>query len=209
MKNFLIASLFMAATIAPWTYRNWRVLHAWVPISTNGGDVFYRANNPLATGTWTPRGERSLPPDDEVEANRLGYQWGKEWIVDQLRHHPRVFLRLTARKIFIFWHADEAPMADATGDRKSKYWSSRVFWIALIGLTAWSIYTRRRNRNLWLLLLPVAFLSSVHAVYESQQRYHMPVIPFLIIVAVLGVLPQARIAIARRTSLERKPEVAA
>ena len=35
LKNFLIASLFMAATIAPWTYRNWRVLHAWVPISTN------------------------------------------------------------------------------------------------------------------------------------------------------------------------------
>ena len=99
-------------------------------------------------------------------------------------------------------------MADANGDRKSKYWSSRVFWIALIGLTAWSIYTRRRNRNLWLLLLPVAFLSSVHAVYESQQRYHMPVIPFLIIVAVIGVLPKARIAIAARTLPERKPEAA-
>jgi len=62
LKNFLIASLFMAATIAPWTYRNWRVLHAWVPISTNGGDVFYRANNPLATATGQLAENACYPP---------------------------------------------------------------------------------------------------------------------------------------------------
>ena len=129
--------------------------------------------------------------------------------MDQSRHHPRVFLRLTAMKNFYLLACRRSPNGGCNWDRKSKYWESRVFWIALLGLTAWSIYTRWRNRNLRLLLLPVASLSGVHAVYESQQRYHMPVIPFLIIVAVLGVLPQARISIDARTSPERKPEVAA
>ena len=59
------------------------------------------ATLPLATGTWTHRGERSLPPDDEVEANRLGYQWGKEWIVDQLLPSPGVSSP-DGEEIFIF-----------------------------------------------------------------------------------------------------------
>jgi hypothetical protein len=37
LKNILIASLFMVMTIAPWTYRNWTILYAWVPVSTKWG----------------------------------------------------------------------------------------------------------------------------------------------------------------------------
>jgi hypothetical protein len=192
LKNILIASLFMVMTIAPWTYRNWRILHAWVPVSTNGGDNFYRANNPLATGNWTPRGERLLPTGDEVVANHIGFQWGKEWWREQLLHHPRTLLRITARKIYMFWQTDEDVIGDGTGYRHTKFWSAQLIWIALLLLTARSIYRGWRNINLWLLLLPVALLGTVHAVFESQQRYHIPAIPFLIIVAAIGLLPRVK-----------------
>ena len=42
-----------AAVIAPWTLRNYQQFGQFVLVSTNGGDNFYRANNPLADGGYT------------------------------------------------------------------------------------------------------------------------------------------------------------
>ena len=38
----------MLLAILPWTMRNKLVLHHFVLVSTNGGSIFYRANNPKA-----------------------------------------------------------------------------------------------------------------------------------------------------------------
>ncbi len=87
MRHLILACLVMAATVAPWTIRNYRVLHAFVAVSSNGGDVFYRANNNLATGTYTPAAEQNLDAlQDESEAkwSAESYAHGKAWI----RTHP-------------------------------------------------------------------------------------------------------------------------
>ena len=42
----------MAVVIAPWSIRNHSVLKEFVVISTNGGDVFYRANNLELLFVW-------------------------------------------------------------------------------------------------------------------------------------------------------------
>ncbi len=39
-------TVVMVLIIAPWTIRNYRVLGAFVPVSTNGGQTLYSANNP-------------------------------------------------------------------------------------------------------------------------------------------------------------------
>lgn len=61
-----------------WTVRNCTIFGTLVIISTNGGDVFYRANNPLATGGFTPIGEKDLKvyKGDELLWNRMGYTGG-------------------------------------------------------------------------------------------------------------------------------------
>jgi hypothetical protein len=73
----LVAVIMAFAVVAPWSIRNYRVFDAFVPISTNGGGVFYLANNPLATGHYTDIGEPDLtaPKSDEVLWNRTGIAW--------------------------------------------------------------------------------------------------------------------------------------
>ena len=110
----IIATLLMVATIAPWTLRNYRVLHAFVPISTNGGDVFYRANNGLATGSYTPVAEEDLGElQDQNEAiwDQESYKRGKNWI----RSHPFGFVKLAVFKAIFF----------GQDDRTGIYWSLR------------------------------------------------------------------------------------
>ena len=195
-KVLALTIMSMMLTVAPWTIRNYRVLHALIPVSTNGGSIFYRANNPLATGSWTPRGERDLDPNvyDEVTWNRLGYAWGKEWIVA----HPLRFARLVARKEYLFLRSDSAGV----------YWSvyrtyplrvvsyrlandaCTLWWALLCTAVVIALFRFRFDTRVICLLLPFMLLFAVHSVYESHERYHMPVVPFLIVLGSMLCIPQ-------------------
>lgn len=70
----------MLLVISPWTLRNYQVFNEFVLISTNAGSNLYRANNPLATGGYSERGEIDLSDYDELTKNRTGFQLAKLWI---------------------------------------------------------------------------------------------------------------------------------
>src|SRR5262245_62833830 len=58
LRLTLTIPLMSLLVLTPWTYRNYVVLNAFIPISTGGGDVFLGANNsvvatdPLYYGYW-------------------------------------------------------------------------------------------------------------------------------------------------------------
>ncbi len=193
--------LCMALVIAPWTLRNYIVLGGVVLVSSNGGDIFYRANNPRATGSWTLRGEQDLRriAANELEWNKKGYEWGKDWI----RRHPVAFAKLALRKQAILLGEDDtgAYWAIARGHLQTGAFHavarhvSNVWWLfcwmlmvsgVIRGATAFSEDARAS-----LLLLAVLTLVAVHSVYESQPRYHIVFVPFLTVLAGLAVDPKA------------------
>jgi 4-amino-4-deoxy-L-arabinose transferase-like glycosyltransferase len=196
LKSVALASLFLAATVAPWSLRNYAVLKSFVPVSTNGGDVFYRANNPLATGSWMPRGERDLAPylADEALWNKTGFAWGKEWI----RNHPIDFVELAAKKEVVFLASDDTGVYWAVErpypERRALIAVGRglctLWWVAMWVLLSFALIAHRealdRNPQLVALLLPFLYFGGIHAIFESQQRYHIPAIPFLLILAGLA-----------------------
>jgi len=194
-----IATVVMVATLTPWMARNYLVLDAVVPVSTNGGSVFYRANNPMATGDYTTRGERDLDQFayDEVLWNKTGFEWGKQWIIK----NPVAFLRLAVRKEAtllggdwgIFWYAltpskefdADDPVFRMVGLYADAWWLF-VWALILCGLTG---MRERFTKNadgatvLWMTM----FFVVVHSVFESQMRYHMPMYGLLAVLAAQGV----------------------
>jgi len=197
LRHAVLATFVAVLCVAPWTLRNYLVLDALVVVSTNGGDNFYRSNNPLASGGYTPTGEQDfsglLP--DEVAWNRAAMAAGKRWIAE----HPLDFLRLSARKLAIsfagdttgaYWsleraHAQSGP-AYAAATISSNIWWLGIWTVTLIALV------RKRARIidhpdgvtlLWLtIVLPI-----VHAVFEAQPRYHMPIIGVLLCLSAMLV----------------------
>lgn len=195
-RNLIIASTLLVVTVAPWTVRNYQALGAFVPVSTNGGDVFYRANNPQATGSWTLKGERDLTPylDNEARWNKTAFAWGKEWVVA----HPAGFLKLAVRKQYFFLGSDEAGTYWSV-ERAYPQWKaldvagkivSFVWWLILWVLLVYVAVQQRRAilelPGLTCLFLPFLYFIGIHSIFESQDRYHIPVIPFLIIAAALA-----------------------
>lgn len=198
-----LLGITMVLVICPWTLRNHRVLHAWVPISTNGGDVFYRANNPLATGGYTPAGQQSLENYDEVQRGRVGFQLGKEWI----RAHPGRFLVLAVQKEVLFL-GDDAQGAFETlkrglgiGGIRYLAWKgiSNLFWWVLwmVILLELLIHWRgplAENPLLASAMLSVLYLFTIHSVFESGSKYHEPLFGLIAVIAAQVVAAKSPLA---------------
>jgi 4-amino-4-deoxy-L-arabinose transferase-like glycosyltransferase len=184
----------MAAVMTPWTARNLQVLNAFIPISTNGGDVFYRANNPLATGGYTPVGERPLLHLPEGERNRIGYQLGLEWILT----HPDRFVVLAVKKQVRFLGDDShGAFETLKRDRGNTllYLAakavSNLYWLGLWALILLALLLRPRlfqTPAVVLVALPFFYLLAIDSVFESSGRHHVPAMGFLAILA-SGSLP--------------------
>jgi 4-amino-4-deoxy-L-arabinose transferase-like glycosyltransferase len=198
----VLAGVVMAALIAPWTIRNQRVLGGFAPISTNGGDVFYRANNPSANGTWIEMGEVDLwnLAGDELGWNRAGFRLGKQWIAE----NPVPFLRLAVAKQAILLGTDGyAPYYALTRGCGITGWPHGLafvvcnawwaaFWIVVVLGAVRARDSFCRTPAGVAALLMVFALVAAHAIFESQPRHHMAFFGHLALLAAFLFHPPAR-----------------
>jgi 4-amino-4-deoxy-L-arabinose transferase-like glycosyltransferase len=191
----------MALIIGPWMLRNDQVLGRPV-LTTNGGSVFYRANNPRATGGWVEHGEKRLDHLGELEASDAGYRWGMTWV----RENPDDFLALAVRKQILFLGDDavgvyetlkrglgrEGPLYAVLKLLASGWWWC-LWLLILLGLSPWwprgpEGTTRALPAGLLLLLLAFLYTWAIDSVFESGSRHHAQMSG---VVAVLAALPLA------------------
>jgi hypothetical protein len=181
----------MALVIAPWSIRNYQVFGQPVLLATNGGSVLYRANNPQATGAYTARGERSLEGYGELEANRLGYEWAREWIAE----NPAIFARLALRKQVLFLGDDSVGVYQSLrrglATSETIYAAGKgvanAFWLGLWVLLLIALLQRRAAPFVAPLSITLVFgflyFYGIHSIFESTGKYHVPALAMLAIVA--------------------------
>lgn len=192
LRSLANAALLIASTaviIAPWSIRNHQLFDQFVLVSTNGGDVLYRANNPLATGGYQARGEIDLSQLDELERDALGRRYALEWI----KNNPGAFAALVAEKQILFMGDDAVgvyttlKVGKASADGRlyallkaaSNAWWLLV-WACLLALSLASIRSpdvlpALGRTPIWLWL----YLLTIHSLFESTGKYHVPVISAL------------------------------
>ena len=100
----LFVSLGVVLAVLPWTWRNYQVHHALVPISSHGGFIIARSNafQPdwrLEQG-WGIAAEVFEQMPTEVERERYWRHQGISFI----RHNPGVYLRLAGERFLRFWY---------------------------------------------------------------------------------------------------------
>ncbi|ENO78169.1 glycosyltransferase family 39 protein [Thauera sp. 63] len=192
----LLVVLGAALVVAPWTYRNYMVFDTAVLVATNGGSNLYRANNSLATGGYTPRGEVDLSGLDELAQDKEGRRLAVEWI----KANPGPFVDLLVEKQIRFM-GDDAVGAYSTfkvggGVASDALYaalkvSANAWWMLvwlLVGLFAWLRLGEKQSPNpLWLTPTWIwLYLFAIHSVFESAGKYHVPVLWVLCVLA--GVL---------------------
>lgn len=211
---FLLCAIIfvcMAACLVPWQARNCVIFdYKFCGVATNGGSVFYRANNPLATGSYTAQGEVPLSHLPELEQNKIGFELGKKWIVD----HPVGFLKLGVRKLIFlleddnygaYWGIlrggggnDAESFRDGSTGRIVAFrvaeWISWTFWVVIAGLVARASigWTRRSSigdrEKLLPLVYPMLYCAVVFSVFESGSRQHAIALAPMLVLAAASIM---------------------
>jgi len=163
-----------------------------VLIATNGGENLYSANNDVTGGTWdsVSVGKVHAYLPDEIKMDHVAMQMAKEWI----RSHPVGFAKLAVRKLRILMSGDDQG-PHATLERGIGYtgrWllvaraAANAWWLVLWGL----VFTAMLCRSVWqrdpdtsLILALAAIPGLLFLVFQSQPRYHMPMVPPLVFLA--------------------------
>lgn len=192
--------------LLPWHIRNCLVFEGqFCGIATNGGSVFYRANNPKATGIWIEEGEIPITKLPELVQNQLGFELGKKWI----RENPGEFLKLAAKKLMHLFGDDsygaafgilrgggldhEQALKTSPPERLWGYriasWVSLAFWVMVV---AWSAGAIRANgwkaqfpsaERMLPLVYPLIYSAAVFSVFESGSRQHTAAQGLLLVLA--------------------------
>lgn len=200
IKHSLAPAAFIilgaALIVTPWTLRNHLVFDSFVLVSTNGGDNLYRANNPLATGGYVARGEVDLSSLGELERDTKGRQLALAWI----RTHPEAFRELAVEKLIRFMGDDAVGVYNTLKVGRAsdngilyaaaKAWAN-AFWMLVWFCLAASCFAVGHRQlpsplaraPLWLWL----YLLSLHTLFESAGKYHVPMIWVLCVLLAVHV----------------------
>jgi lipoprotein NlpI len=192
-----------AVTILPVTIRNYVVSHEFVPVATNGGINLFIGNNPHPEQTLTVRPGMdwgrlvALPYRQGAKTDTEADRYFLREVRDFVKASPLLFLKGLARKAFEASGSREIPrnedlyaFAGQSGVLRVLAWriGSFAFPFGVVGplaiLGAVTMTRRHTARNL-VLVFAAGYLASVILFFPSS-RYLAPVMPALILFAVLG-----------------------
>jgi dolichyl-phosphate-mannose-protein mannosyltransferase len=188
------AALLAAAvfTIAPWTYRNWIAFDAFVPVSTAGGQNLFQGNARI------PRDE-TYRMVDEVQGRIEQYRYARAMGLAAIRERQPawIFEKLT-EQMPLFWEAESMALIHVKRGAYGKVRPAAALalsavmllpYLAVLALAVRGLVTLPAVRGLPLLLLFVAYYNAIHIVAHGFNRYRLPVMPVLFLVAAWGWRP--------------------
>lgn len=199
--------------IAPWAIRNTQLQGVFTIVDTMGGIVLRMGNYEYTDNNraWDPAtlfGERSIYQELYLEhAGASSWtegqkeKWALKKTLHYILHHPRVTLQRATIKFANFWGLERVVIAG---------WQQKLYrpplWFAILGVFVISLSymitmllacvgerlaspSDRRDRVL--LLLVVSFITGMHTVAFGHERYHLPLIPILLLYSSAAIVQKS------------------
>jgi hypothetical protein len=181
-----LAALVFLALIAPWTLRNQRVFHAFIPLRGNFGAELFMGNGPGSNGLLM---EYYHPFQDPQQLRDYATLGEVRYVARQsaaarafIAAHPAHFAADVARRAYFFWAGVPHPSDEAWYNEAGR--TLNFAFISLAGLMGLVLALRHRIPAAGLfasafLLLPIPYyIVTVHA------RFRHPLEPLIAILAV-------------------------
>jgi hypothetical protein len=171
------AALAAAATLAPWTWRNYREFHRLFFVRDNFGLELYIANNDLAEASFDLNEangchRRLHPAGSDVEAREcraLGeaeyYRRRGAAALDWIRRHPGRFGALTAARLRMFWFPD---INGAPG------YAYTIAFISVAGFMGMLLLRQRQDPIVMFLAGASLVYPAVYYFVQLDPRYRTP-----------------------------------
>jgi 4-amino-4-deoxy-L-arabinose transferase-like glycosyltransferase len=214
-----VAVLAAALTISPWTIRNYRAFHEFVPVATEGGTGAVGTYNSESAkpgpvqGTWRPNwqlGNYKPLLNNELNEAELDQIW-REDAIEYARDHPTypfvALVRNSGRLLGLgpgHRYLETTSYNEMGIPRWAHKWTRlSVYLMALLALAGAVILLRGRLDRLrtyaFLWLTPL-LLFTIPAFALGGPRYRVPVDVFLVLAAGTGLAALAQARARTRTA---------
>jgi len=180
----VLIPILVIASLVPWAWRNRVVLGEWVWLTTNGGASLYDGQGLQADGSSNLADVFASPAVSQMsELQRDAFLQGQA--LQTMRRDPARVLRLAAVKFVRTWNIwpNFSDYRSVKLRAVSAAYMVPVLILAAIGL--WAL--RDRLRVALVLLLPAMYWTALHCVFVGSLRYRQPAMPFVEMLAALGL----------------------
>jgi hypothetical protein len=186
LKRALLFFATALVTVAPWTYRNWRVFHAFVPVSTAGGLALFQGNARLTRQEVYDLYEAV---QGRVEQYRYAQRKGLEAIWER---QPTWFFEKLGEQMPMFWEAESMAVIHVKRGAYGEASPGTARWVAVVMLLPYlallvlfvaGIASLSLTRQTFLLLLFLVYYNLIHVATHGFNRYRLPIMPVVFLIA--------------------------
>lgn len=187
--DFVVVLLVASILVAPWVLRNKKYFDAPVLISANFGANLWMGNHHGSDGGYVPL------PDVGIKNEVMRDKYFKEKALEFILDNPREYIILGLKRVKKSFDRESIGVVwneKSIGENvkiplkilSSAYWIA-VCFMAFVGVVIYLIKKPIRIFSLFVLL--PGFFSMIAILVVGQDRYHMPLAPFIAMFAAYAV----------------------
>ncbi len=189
LVSLLVATVSASILFSPWVYRNYQVFGGFVLVATNSGANLWMGNNPESTGAYMPLPEKDF--ENEIAMD----EYFKKLAVDFIKENPLTYIKLALRRTVITYKNETIGVEWNKTMLEQRFGKpvllplklvSTAYWLAMLILGLVGLYFLLKKRDLDLLhplIVVPAFFFIIPVLTVGQDRYHVPLDPFIAIIA--------------------------
>lgn len=195
-RVFPVYILISFMLLAPWLIRNYIIYKKFIMLSSTA-NVFWRGNNPLATGTSLAKSGKPMLEEakdtmslidgrSEMEQNRIFWNESFKFI----RNNPLKFVKLTLRKFYYFWW-----FAPTAGSEYKREWLelyivfySIIIMFSIFGFIGLKSITAQSRYDVYIIILFMLIIAVTQSLFYVETRHRWAIEPLLLIFAAKGMV---------------------
>ncbi|WP_255551068.1 glycosyltransferase family 39 protein [Granulicella sp. dw_53] len=183
----VLAGVIFLACMAPWVWRNWTVMHAFIPTRSNLGAEMYQSVQPehqgFPWGTTVSYFEATPNFKSYKKLGEVAYVKQQGDLADAyIRTHHRWFAELFVKRIYFFWFGVPHPVEKSLFVEVMR--ELNYGFLSLSGLLGLAVSIRRRVPGVWLFAWAFAVLPFAYYLITVQARFRHPLEPLIAIFSV-------------------------
>ncbi|MEA2543034.1 MAG: hypothetical protein QOH35_4400 [Acidobacteriaceae bacterium] len=186
LSGVLLAAVFFTVCLGPWTWRNWRVFHHFVPARGNFGAELYLGNGPGSTGLLMEYDHPIQAPDQlrlYTAMGEIAYSKMRgERAMTSMRSDPHRFVKNTLKRVFFFWTGVPHPVSRTEWVEYAR--SLNFIFGSVCGLLGLTLALRRKAPAAWLFAWAFLLLPLVYYGVAAHARFRHPLEPLIVILGV-------------------------
>jgi 4-amino-4-deoxy-L-arabinose transferase-like glycosyltransferase len=180
-----LAGIIFAAVLAPWTIRNYRVFHKFIPVRSNFGEELRLGNADDAVGIWRSYVHPSQYPIQLNLYKQMGeiafLEMRKREALDFIQAHPGKFMSLCVRRLIYYWF--DTPMTNWSGNLRL-YRNVLFFFTSVVAFGGLWLVLRTRHNARFLFGSLIFAAPLLYYLTFPHPRYRHPIEPIILILGV-------------------------